>query len=146
MALKRREVIQLAPIDTKRNVAVGVALPMGGTPIFKSTYTTEEQSVSNLKLLLLTRKGERLMQPLFGTQIVDTLFENISEDLNDVLKDMLTEDINFWLPYIVLDTVDVKTNPDYNSIKISIIYKTNETGANKEIILNIDEQGGLSIA
>jgi hypothetical protein len=68
---------RINPIDLKPNKAVGVMLPLGGSPMFKSSYTTEQQAISNLKNLLLTTKGERPFQPLFGSDIYSLLFENI---------------------------------------------------------------------
>ena len=44
-----RKEYKINPIDLKKNVAVGVKLPMGGRGIFQSSYTTEEQAISNLK-------------------------------------------------------------------------------------------------
>ena len=73
-----RKEYRINPLDLKKNTAIGVMLPLGGTPIFKSSYTTEEQTLSNLKNLLLTRKGERPFQPEFGTEIYSLLFENLS--------------------------------------------------------------------
>ena len=77
---------KINPLDLKKNVAIGIPFPLGGTPIFSSTFTTEEQALSNLKNLLLTRKGERPFQPLFGTDIPSFLFENITRELLDSLK------------------------------------------------------------
>jgi hypothetical protein len=72
--MAQRKEYRIHPLDLKRNVAIGVVLPMGGNPLFKLSYTTEEQALSNLKNLLLTRKGERPFQPLFGTNIYSILF------------------------------------------------------------------------
>ncbi len=123
------------PIDLDKNRAVGILLPMGGSPIFKSSYTTEQQAISNLKGLLLTTKGERPFQPLFGANIYSLLFENIGDDLGSSLETSLTEDIGFWLPYILLDGVEVNTEPDYNRVSIKIRFRVTEQGANQTIIL-----------
>lgn len=133
------------PIDLDKNRAVGILLPLGGSPMFKSSYTTEQQAISNLKGLLLTTKGERPFQPLFGANIYSLLFENIGDDLGSTLENSLTEDIGFWLPYILLDGVEVNTEPDYNRMSIKIRFRVTEQGANQTIILEVDNQGGLSI-
>ena len=57
---------------------LALKLPMNGSKkgrFFNTSRTTEEQAVSNYVNLLLTRKGERLMQPQFGIGIQDFLFE-----------------------------------------------------------------------
>lgn len=133
------------PIDLKRNTAIGVQLPLGGSPIFKLSYTTEEQAISNLKNLLLTRKGERPFQPLFGSDIYSLLFEQLSENINNELEDTLRADVKFWLPYIVVDSVVVNTEDDYNRVNISLVVRVTENGANTNITVLVSEQGDISI-
>ena len=61
-----------------------------------------------LKNLLLTRKGERPFQPEFGSDVYSLLFENMSESLDEELKETLSKDIKFWLPYIVIDNINIE--------------------------------------
>lgn len=136
---------RINPIDLKPNKAVGVMLPLGGSPMFKLSYTTEQQAISNLKNLLLTTKGERPFQPLFGSDIYSLLFENIQSDLDSLLEESLTNDIGFWLPYILLNRVEVNSEPDFNKVSIKINFRVTSQGANQTIILEVDNQGGLSI-
>ena len=133
-------------IDLKKNIAVGVKLPFGGAGIFQLSYTTEEQAISNLKNLVLTRKGERPFQPLFGTDVYSLLFEQKTPFTGDNLKSTISEDIRFWLPYIVLDDLIVDSDPNTNRVDISIRFRVTETGANQTIIIRVDQQGGLTIA
>jgi phage baseplate assembly protein W len=144
MARSRPE-YKIHPLDLKKNTAIGVMLPMGGTPIFKSSYTTEEQAVSNLKNLLLTRKGERPFQPLFGTDVYSLLFEQMSDNLQSTLESTLRTDIGFWLPYIIIDEIVIDVQEDYNTISLSMKFKITETGANQNITLLVTNQGGVSI-
>lgn len=140
-----RKEFTIHPIDLKRNTAVGVMLPLGGAPIFKSSYTTEQQAISNLKSLILTRKGERPMQPLLGTDVYSLLFENMSSDLQIELEKTLRDDIAFWLPYIIIDKLDVNVNEDENRIDVSINFKVTETGANQNITMVVTPQGEIRI-
>ena len=144
--MARRLQYRINPIDLKSNKAVGVMLPMGGKPMFKLSYTTEQQAISNLKNLLLTTKGERPFQPLFGVDIYSLLFENIESDLDSSLEESLTNDIKFWLSYILLDSVGVNSEPDSNKVSIKIKFRVTSQGANQTIVLEVDNQGGLSIA
>ena len=69
------------PLDFEKDVAIGITLPFGKNKgLFSLSYTTEEQSISNLKNLLLTRKGERLFQPEFGSDVYSLMFEQMDED------------------------------------------------------------------
>ena len=147
------------PLDFEPDVAVGVLLPFngnapgrtfnqnyasgsqGGASVFAQSYSTEEQAVSNLKNLLLTRKGERFMQPDFGTQIVDSLFEQSTVELETSIEDGLNEDIATWLPYIILDNIIVDRRIDQHALDISLHFRVTENGANQVIKLLIDENG-----
>lgn len=140
-----RKEYKVNPLDLKRNKAIGVKLPLGGDPLFSLSYTTEEQAISNLKNLLLTRKGERPFQPTFGTDIYSLLFEQISEQLSSDLEESLRNDIQYWLPYIVIDEINIITNEDYNRIDISLKVKVTEQGANVVINMMITEQGNITI-
>ena len=143
MAVRREWKIN--PLDLKKNTAIGVMLPLGGDPLFKLSYTTEEQSISNLKNLLLTRKGERPFQPFFGTDIYSLLFEQMTQDLEDSLSSSLTADIQYWLPYIVISSIDVDVNEDTNKINISLNYRVTENGANRNITMVITSQGSMTL-
>lgn len=141
MAKQRKEYFY-NPIDFDKNVAVGVKLPFGKpNGLFTQSFTTEEQAVSNLKNLLLTRKGERPFQPLFGSDVYSQLFENIDLNLNERISETLSEDIKFWLPYIVIDNIGIETNPDRNFVRIELSFRVTEQGANQQIILFIDSAG-----
>ena len=98
--MAERAIQRISPLDLRRNVAIGVPFPLGGTPIFSSTFSTQEQAMSNLKCLLLTRKGERPFQPLFGTDLPSFLFEQITDKLLNDLRESFSEARKFWLPYI----------------------------------------------
>ena len=145
MAKERKEYFY-NPIDFEQDVAVGIKLPFSkDSGLFTLSYSTEEQAVSNLKNLLLTRKGERLFQPTFGSQIYALLFEPITLDLKQKLEEGILEDVNFWLPYIIIDKVEVTPEEDKNQVGISLIFRVTEQGANNQIILYVDSAGSATI-
>ena len=146
-----RTVYQYKPINDTPDIAVGITLPFntdgntrgvgqnyasgsnGAGSVFALSYTTEDQALSNLKNLLLTSKGERIMQPEFGTRIRSSVFEQNTDQLQDVLSTSLQDDIEFWLPYIVINSIDVIQNE--HNVNIAIHFKVTETGAN--LVINV---------
>jgi len=151
------------PVDTEADVAVGIKLPFnkthGGLPqsavaasgsidvinyssdgLFELSYTTEEQSTSNLMLLLLTKKGERLMHPNYGTDLQYYVFENESDLLRDNIHNEINSAIRYWLPYIKIDNISVKFVGEHE-ISIVLTYKITEEGAKKTIVLFVDKFG-----
>jgi phage baseplate assembly protein W len=99
------------PIDLLPDVAVGVKLPFVTKEgnLFQLSYSTEEQAISNLKNLILTRRGERILQPLFGTNLQDSLFEQNDNLLKESIETNIIEAVEFWLPYISITELNVQT-------------------------------------
>jgi phage baseplate assembly protein W len=121
---------------TVGNVSSGSFQTTGGKGVFSLSYTTEDQAISNLTNLLLTRKGERYMQPNFGTDIYNSIFEQNTDVLADTLESSLQDDINFWLPYITLLNVDVFRDARYeNTLHIQIGFRVTNVGAN--LVINV---------
>ena len=91
------------------NSAYGITLPVqrGNSGYFNQAFSSFEQAKSNLKNLLLTNKGERILQPDFGTGLQELLFEQITDDLEIQLESLITDSVNFWLPYIDIDEIVV---------------------------------------
>ena len=99
------------PIDLLPDVGVGVKLPFVTKEgnLFQLSYSTEEQAISNLKNLILTRRGERILQPLFGTNLQDSLFEQNDNLLKESIETNIIEAVEFWLPYISITELNVQT-------------------------------------
>jgi phage baseplate assembly protein W len=131
MAIEKR----YYPIDLLPDVAVGIKLPLSKQDgrLFDLSYTTEEQAISNLKNLILTRQGERLMQPLFGTRLQDTLFEPNTELIRDALRESIISAVQFWLPYITIQRLDVES-------VISVLGNIEEHGVKVTLIVNVNNQ------
>lgn len=142
---QRRE-YRYNPIDLDKDIAVGITLPFGkNSGLFNLSYTTEEQAISNLKNLLLTRKGERVFQPNFGSSIPSLLFEQMNSGLETDLDQSLRDDIGFWLPYIVIDSIDISADFDRNRVAIQLAFRVTEQGANTQIIIFVDSAGVTEI-
>lgn len=107
---------------------------------FKSKYTSEEQAKENLRNLLLTAKGERLLQPEFGTGLKALLFEPIDEGFETRIRDVITESVNFWLPYITIDDIEVVMTPeltDKNQVGVNLQFRVGNQVTTNEITLNV---------
>jgi len=119
-------------IDHNPDIAVGVGLPLrrGQMGYFNQEFTTPEQVKSNIKNLLLTMKGERIMQPTFGTDLYKILFEPMTELLTEDVADVIRDAVKEWLPYVNLDEVKVDLsnelidrNEYHVSLKFSLKYE-----------------------
>ena len=114
--------IKIHPLDFEPDIAIGIDLPMmaGTGAAFKLNYTTLDQAVANAKNLLLTNRGERIMQPDFGCDLRNTLYENITEDLITELEDRIKSNFDYWLPYIFINELSIVPSEDQNRIYVSL--------------------------
>ena len=88
---------------------------------FQQSYTTVEQTKSNLINLVLTNRGERPMHPEFGCDVWKTLFENNTSGVRERLESLIKQQVAVWLPYVDLKSVKVETqekNENRMNIKI----------------------------
>ena len=104
-------------------IGIKVPIQMGITGYFNPTYTSIEEAKANMYNLLLTQKGERIMQPEFGTSIYGRLFEPMTRDLKDELEGEIRNAVDTWLPYVELISVEVDisdVNIENNRIDIKV--------------------------
>lgn len=116
--------------------AYGITSPTrGGAVMFEQTFSSYDAAKSNLRNLLLTRKGERIMQPEFGSGIHSLLFEQADGNLETDLEETIIEAVNFWLPYININEIDIQMTDamkDQNIAQMNIKFTVgNESDLNE---------------
>ena len=84
----------------------------------------EDAIKESIKNLILTDRGERLFQPLVGSDIRKMLFENITPEVVLLIKEMVTDTLETYEPRCSLVGVDVLSSIDGNEISIIIVYNT----------------------
>lgn len=119
----------------------GISLPitLGKSGYFNQTYTALEQIKTNLNLLLRTKKGERRMNPDFGSGLWSVLFEQITDDMTPIIDSTIRKDINRWMPYVNVNSVDVSKFPDsnYNRLGVTVKFNVPSIGAFDEQTLEL---------
>ena len=116
--------------DDDPDIRIGVNLPFtrdNKTGWFDQSFTTLDAAKSNLRNLLLTMKGERLMQPNFGTDLMKLVFEQDDGTLIDRIRSTIVTAVDFWLPYLNLNTVEVNNSVEaddmnFNRFNIKLVF------------------------
>ena len=114
--------------DLDSRVSVGLDLPIARQPgdnqgYFATTKTTMDAVKNDIKLLLMTQRGERLFQPFLGMDIRRFLFEQITDDTGIEIENDIVETFQTWLPFVQLQDIKVDLgNQDKNQIKINITF------------------------
>jgi len=117
---------------------LGLVLPLekGYGGYFNSTTQVMEQMRSNLTNLLLTKKGERMMQPTFGCDVHSLLFEAQTDNTQADVRAAIASAVREWMPFIIVDSVTTTLQQDVNKVFVKIVFRlsTNE-GITDSIVL-----------
>lgn len=109
------------------NYAIGITLPLTfGESTFEQSFQTKDQIKSNIKNLLLTKRGERILQPQFGSGLQSLLFEQNIDDLEGKIEDTINESLEQWLPYVTAEEIDIESTDelrDNNKLNVSIKFR-----------------------
>jgi phage baseplate assembly protein W len=158
-----RPIYRLEPFNTTPDVAIGVKLPFNvpassfsvtsnyasgsadAGSVFVQSYSTLDQAISNIKSLLLTRRGERFMQPTLGTGLFDVLFENLTNEVVAEAQESIRDNLAFWLPYVNLNNLSIREDRQRGYLHFSFDISIETLGANVVINMLLDGDTVLDI-
>jgi uncharacterized protein len=106
----------------------------------------EEDIKQSLIILLSTIKGERIMQPDYGANMEDLLFEPLNVSFAKRMSDTIERAILFFEPRI--KTEDINFNQDYENglVEIRIDYLVIATNNRRNIVYPYYLNEGTDIA
>ncbi len=110
------------PLDVGQRVAIGVSVPFNQPQVFTQTYTTSDQIKSDIINFILTSKGERYLQPNFGSNIKQLLFESLTPTSTDSISSLLKDELKLNFPSVQINELTVSPQYDENSVSITINY------------------------
>ena len=67
-----------------------------------------------------TKKGQKILNPTFGLDLEQYLFENVSKENGQTIGQTIYEELALYEPRIVVNDVRVVARPDDNEYKITI--------------------------
>ena len=124
------------PNDTRQRVGIGVDIPFSSGGVFTPNYTTKEAIKNNIINYFLTNPGERPANPLFGGGLRNFIFEQISFENLDFLKEDINTKLQQLFPDVVINEVEVIGNEDQNEVVVNLQYAVSNTGIEDELNLS----------
>lgn len=128
--------------------AFGLDVSFSSSTPFATIIDTQKLVFNKLKNLLLTRIGERPLQPEFGTDLFKILFEVNSSELQEQISEYIVPKISYWIPEVSVTNIVVKTIEDdptmIHTLEISIEYEFANINTNT-ITLAFDDNGTIQI-
>lgn len=127
-----------------KDVPVGITIPYsrGKNGFFNQTFSDIERAKTNLKMLLLTAKGERPLMPTYGSDLRFLLFNPSEEIYTDLIKEAVIESSSRWMPEVsIIDiVVDNKNIEQTNSINLIIQFEiVNIPDSYEQLEITIEE-------
>lgn len=132
------EVRKIDPLDFQPRKAVGVSLPFSGKAVFNSTYQTRDAIKTNLINYFLTARGERYLNPTFGNDLQNLLFEAMDQESIRRIDALIRDDLRVFFPRV--EPIDISTvgDPETGTVQFSLKYRVSETNIEDEVLINFD--------
>lgn len=118
-----------------------VALPLlynkedGPYALNKSMIDVVKQ---NLKTLVLTDKGERIMIPEFGVGLNKFLFENFNQTTKMQIQSEVVTQVRRYMPFINIDFVEVLEDPNnLNNMIVQIQFSVPALNTRDTLVLGV---------
>lgn len=129
--------VQDLQVNDYKVIGIGIDRSSNSNGIFSVNLTTLSQAKDNLKNLIMTKKGERIMYPTFGCDVWSLLFEPIiAGEIDNQIETTILRAVDNWMPYINIDEIIFDYNDediDKHKINLDIKFslKSNESLSDK---------------
>ena len=133
--------VQIYPNDTRARVGIGVDIPFNEGGVFTPNYTTKEAIKNNLINYFLTNPGERPGNPTFGGGLRGFIFEQISQQNLEFLKEDISTKMREQFPTVnLVDLVvsEIDGDIDNNTVEVQMFYAVENTGISDELTLSFN--------
>jgi len=103
---------------------IGIDLPLrrGNQGFFQQTFTTENTIKTNLRNFLLTNFGERPLNPTFGANLRQFVFDQDVDIKRVEIEETIRESVSNNFDSVSIERVDFEESRDDNIINISITF------------------------
>ena len=117
--------------DRNENIFIGIDLPFrkgeNSEGWFASTTTTIDAVKNNIRNLLRTHKGERLLQPNIGLNLRKVLFEQFTDELRLQIENDILDTFEYWLPFVQIRDLKIGMTPSptdvtMNRLDITVLF------------------------
>ena len=135
MAFDRQKI---DPLDLVDSQGVGVSLPFESEAVFNQTFTTREALKTNLINYFLTGRGERYLNPNFGSPLRPLLFEQLTEDKVTQIRTVVERDLSIYFPQVGVIEMNVEGFPNTNMVQFALRYRVVDTPIEDELTIDFE--------
>jgi len=112
---------------------------------YRLNKTVQAALAQDLKMIILTNPGERMMDPSFGAGVRTYIFENFSPSIYDDITSSIMRQVEAYLPQIVIDKItfnesedqEISDLMDNNILSITITYSVPPISEQQSLTVSI---------
>lgn len=128
--------VNVDKLDLNPSIGVGIKVPFDGPTGINTLYTTQETIKSNLINYLLTNQKERPFNPTFGAGLSGILFEPLTEETVDTVKEIIVNGISDEFEKIQILDLTVGASDADQTLKIYLKYTITNTSIEDELLIS----------
>ena len=117
--VQRENVAKLTPIG----ILTPVSFSSNVGTMFSMSYDVKDQVRDNLKNLLLTNSGERLMMTDLGADLRSLVFELGNEDVVSAAISRVSKVVGKYMPFVELEDFETRTEDSQNGSTVGIVVR-----------------------
>ena len=103
--------------------AVGLPLAQDTGDGYRMIKRLKALVKQNIKMLILTNPGERVMEPEYGVGIRRFLFESFESDVYERIDDKIREQVARYMPAVQIRKLQFAgSSPDTNTLRLYLEY------------------------
>ena len=125
----------------------GIAYPVkSGSKGLFNTKTDIDLIKGNIIQILGTRRGERVMLPLFGSRILEFIHEPLDHITCALLRYELIQAVQKWEPRIILNKkkTSIIPYPSEFRVQANLFFRMKTYRESQNIVLEINRESGVS--
>ena len=135
-------------VDVAVKNPIGIRTPISfvstGNSMFNMSYDLGTQIRDNLKNLIATNHGERLMLGDFGANLLPLAMEFYKEDIDAEAVRRISVAVDKYMPFVNLETFEPKVERGDNCIQssVKVVYSVPDLGLNNQAVEAVILVGG----
>jgi phage baseplate assembly protein W len=122
--------------SSKEYLGQGLAFPLHVNARGELALASGERDVEQaIRVILGTRRGERVMRPEFGCRAHELLFEPLHSGTETMMKQYVVEALTMWEPRIEVQAVNVYVDRDMDgALLVEVSYLIKATHDERSIV------------
>ena len=119
---------------------LSIALPLSLDPLdgpYKTNKTLEEVADQNLKMIILTAPGERVMNPEFGVGVRNYLFEQETPFLVDEIRNNIKNQVERYASFVKIQKLNINIDSDNGVLFVQIKYAVPAAGIVSDLTIPV---------